>query len=440
MISHYFNFNHNKTSLKTEILAGITTFLATMYIIILNPMILSNTGMSFSGVLTATVLVSAFSSIMMGIYAKNPIVLAPGMGINTFFAYSLVLGRNESWEVALGVVFWSGVFFLILSVFNIRIAIVKSIPTNLKQAIAVGIGFFIAINGFIESGFIISHPDTVLGPPNLNPVTITFLVGLMITAILLVKKVKGALIIGIAVTTLLAIPIGRLYYDATLSGMAQPTIVSWEGLLEKPDFSLLFSLDLFGSLKFSLIPAMFSFLFVDLIDSLATFIGVAEASGLKDENGEPRNLKQSLIVDAISTLISGLFGTSSGSSYIESATGIAAGGRTGLTAIVAGLLFIPFMFFSPLLSIVPAIATAPALVVVGIFMITPILKIDWLDYEESIPSFLSIILIPLTFSITQGISWGLLSWTILKLFAGKPKQITPMLIILDIFAILGLIL
>jgi len=439
-VSDFFDFKGNNTSLRTEILAGITTFLATMYIIIVNPMIISSTGMNFSGVLTATVLVSAFSSIMMGIYAKNPIVLAPGMGINTFFAYSLVIGMNVKWEVALGVVFWSGVIFLILSILNIRNAIVNAIPTSQKQAVAVGIGLFIAINGFIESGFIVSHPDTVLGPPEVNPLTITFLVGLVITAILLVKKVKGALILGITITTILSIPIGRWYYDATLSGNPYSTVVSWQGFWAKPDFSLFFSLDLIGSLKFSLLPAMFSFIFVDMIDSLSTFIGVAEASGLKDKNGKPRNLKQSLIVDAISSLMSGLFGTSSGSSYIESATGIAQGGRTGMTAVVAGLLFIPFMFFSPLLSIVPSVATAPALIVVGIFMITPILKINWLDYEEAIPAFLSIILIPLTFSINQGISWGLLCWTILKLFVGKAREITPMLIILDFFAIVVLII
>ncbi len=421
----------NHTAIKTEVIAGITSFLATMYIIIVNPSILSHTGMPFSGVLTATVLVSAFSSIMMGIYAKNPIVVAPGMGINSFFTYAVVIGMNERWQVALGAVFWSGVIFLILSVFNVRTAIVKAIPKPLKEAIAVGIGLFIAFNGFTEAGFIVSNPDTLVGVGPLNAVTITFLVGLVITAVLIVKRIKGGLIFGIALTTLLAIPLGRLY--------GQTEIVQWNGVFAAPDFSLLFSLDLLGSLKLSLIPTMFAFLFVDLFDSLSTFIGIAEASGLKDANGEPRNIKKSLVVDSVSTLISGLFGTSSGSSYIESATGIAAGGRTGLTAVVAGLLFLPFMFFSPLLSIVPAIATSPILIIVGIFMITPILKINWTKYDDAIPAFLSILLIPLTFSITQGIIWGFLSWTAIKLLTGKKHEVTPMLLLIDFLAIIELL-
>ena len=419
------------TAIKTEVIAGITSFLATMYIIIVNPSILSHTGMPFSGVLTATVLVSAFSSIMMGIYAKNPIVVAPGMGINSFFTYAVVIGMNERWQVALGAVFWSGVIFLILSVFNVRTAIVKAIPKPLKEAIAVGIGLFIAFNGFTEAGFIVSNPDTLVGVGPLNAVTITFLVGLVITAVLIVKRIKGGLIFGIALTTLLAIPLGRLY--------GQTEIVQWNGVFAAPDFSLLFSLDLLGSLKLSLIPTMFAFLFVDLFDSLSTFIGIAEASGLKEANGEPRNIKKSLVVDSVSTLISGLFGTSSGSSYIESATGIAAGGRTGLTAVVAGLLFLPFMFFSPLLSIVPAIATSPILIIVGIFMITPILKINWTKYDDAIPAFLSILLIPLTFSITQGIIWGFLSWTAIKLLTGKKHEVTPMLLLIDFLAIIELL-
>ena len=427
-----FQIKENKSTIKIEIIAGITTFLSMMYIIIVNPSILSKTGMPFSGVLTATILVSAFSSIMMGLYAKNPIVLAPGMGINSFFTFSVVIGMNERWETALGAVFWSGVVFLLLSVFNIRTAIVKAIPKPLKEAIAVGIGLFIAFTGFTEAGFIVSNPDTVVGIGSLDATTVVFLIGLLVTAVMVVKQIKGGLIIGIVITTLLAIPLGRFY--------GQTEIVQWKGVLAAPDFSLLFSLDLLGSLKLSLIPTMFALLFVDLFDSLSTFIGIAEASGLKDADGEPRNLKKSLIVDAISTLISGLCGTSSGSSYIESATGIAAGGRTGLTAVVAGVLFLPFMFFSPLLSVVPSIATAPVLIIVGIFMITPVLNINWNKYDDAIPAFLSIILIPMTYSITQGIIWGFLSWTAIKLLTGKKNEVSPMLILVDFLAILELIL
>ena len=294
-----------------------------------------------------------------------------------------------------------------------------------------GIGLFIAFTGFTEAGFIVSNPDTIVGFGPLDAKTFVFLAGFILTAVMIVKKIKGGLIIGIVLTTLLAIPLGRLF--------GQHEIVQWKGVIATPDFSLLFSLDLMGSLKLSLIPTMFALLFVDLFDSLSTFIGIAEASGLKDADGEPRNIKQSLVVDSISTLISGLCGTSSGSSYIESATGIAAGGRTGLTAVVAGLLFLPFMFFSPLLSIVPSIATAPALIIVGIFMITPVLQINWKKYDDAIPAFLSIMLIPMTYSITQGIIWGFLSWTAIKLLTGKKKEVSPMLLFVDFLAILELI-
>ncbi|CAN2039564.1 Adenine permease AdeP [Candidatus Magnetomoraceae bacterium gMMP-15] len=437
-MENFFKLNKNKTSVKTEVIAGITTFLATMYIIVVNPAIISETGMPFSGILTATVLVSAFSSIMMGIYAKNPIVLAPGMGLNAFFTYSVVLGMGVKWETALGAIFWSGIVFLLLSIFNIRTAIVKAIPKQIRYAIAAGIGLFITLIGFINAGFIVANPATIIGMGQLNPVTLTFLVGLLITAILVVKRVKSALIFGIGITTLLAIPIGRFYGDASAVNFGTSTLVTWKGLACVPDFSIFFALDFADSLNLAIIPVIFAFLFTDMFDSLSTFIGVAEAANLTDENGEPKNIKESLIVDSISTIISGLFGSSSGTSYIESATGIEEGGRTGLTAVVAGLLFLPFMFLSPLLSIIPAIATAPALILVGVFMMKPVAKINWSKFDDSIPAFLGLILIPLTYSITQGIIWGFLSWTLIKLAIGKKEEVTPMLLIIDIFVVLAL--
>jgi len=436
----FFKIRENDSSYKTEVIAGITTFLATMYIIVINPSIISKTGMSFSGVLTTTVLVSAFSSIMMGIYANNPIVLAPGMGLSTFFTYSVVMGMGVKWETALGAVFWSGVIFLILSVFNIRTAIVKAIPKQIRYAIAAGIGLYITMIGFINAGFIVSNPSTIICMGDLNPITLTFLAGLMITAILIVKQVKAALIFGIIITTILSIPIGRLYGDASAVNDGVAKLVTWKGLVSAPDFSLLFSLDLLGSIRLAIIPVVFAFLFTDMFDSLSTFIGVAEAAQLTDETGEPRNIKRSLIVDSFATLIAGLVGSSSGTSYIESATGIEEGGRTGLTALIAGLLFLPFIFLSPLLSIIPDIATAPALVLVGTFMMKPVAKINWTQFDDSIPAFLGMILIPLTYSITQGIIWGFLSWTIIKLIIGKKEQVTPMLLVIDVFAILALII
>jgi adenine/guanine/hypoxanthine permease len=437
-MKEYFQFDKYKTDMKTEVIAGITTFLATMYIIIVNPAIISATGMPFSGVLTATILVSAFSSIAMGIYARNPIVVAPGMGLNAFFTYSVVLGMGVDWRVALGAVFWSGVIFLLLSVFNIRTMIVQAIPKQLRFAISAGIGLFITFIGFANARFIVDNPATLVGINKIDPIILTFLIGLIITSILVIKRIKGALIIGIAITTLLAIPIGRFYGDASAINFGVPTLVTWKGFFSYPDFSVFLAVDFIGSLQFAIFPVVFAFLFTDMFDSISTFIGVAEAADLVDANGEPRNMKESLIADAFATTISGLFGTSSGTAYIESATGVEEGGRTGVTAIVAGLLFLPFMFFSPLLSIVPGIATAPALVLVGAFMMKPVLKINWGKFDDAIPAFFGMILIPLTYSITQGIIWGFISWTIIKLAIGKKEEVNWMLIVIDILAVMAL--
>lgn len=439
-MKNYFDFENQNTNFKTEVIAGITTFLATMYIIVVNPAILADTGMPFSGVLTATVLVSAFTSIAMGIYAKNPIVLAPGMGINTFFTYSVVLGMGVKWEVALGTVFWSGVIFILLSVFNIRTHILKAIPRQLRFAIASGIGLFITFIGFVNAKFIVDNPATLISIGKIDEITITFIVGLLITSLLVIKRIKGALILGIAITTLLSIPIGRLYGDASAVNFGQSTLVTWNGLFSWPDLSIIMKLDFINSLQFALWPVIFAFLFTDMFDSISTFIGVAEAADLIDKNGDPNRIKESLIVDAFGTMISGPLGTSSATSYIESATGVEEGGRTGLTAIVAGLLFLPFMFFSPLLSIVPSIATAPALILVGVFMMKPVIKINWTKFDDAIPAFFGMVLIPLTYSITQGIIWGFISWTIIKIAVGKKEEVSPMLIVIDILAIFALVI
>ncbi|MDP3446403.1 MAG: NCS2 family permease, partial [Ignavibacteria bacterium] len=311
----YFNFGSHQTNLKTEILAGVTTFLATMYIIVVNPAIISATGMPFEGVLTATVLVSAFSSIAMGIYAKNPIVIAPGMGINAFFAYSVVIGMGVKWEIALGAVFWSGIVFIILSILNVRKLIVQAIPKQLRYAIASGIGIFITFIGFENAKFIVDNPATLVGIAKMNSIVVTFLIGLMVMSVLVVKKIKGAIILGIVFTTVLSIPIGRMYGDASAINNGFSTLVTWKGIFSAPDFSLFFKMDLIGSLQFALLPVIFAFLFTDMFDSLSTFIGVAEAANLVDKNGEPLNVKESLLVDAFSTTISGMFGTSAGTAY-----------------------------------------------------------------------------------------------------------------------------
>lgn len=429
----------NSKFIRTEILAGISSFLATFYIIIVNPAILSETGMPFSAVVTSTVLVCAFGSIMMGVYAKNPFVIAPGMGLNAFFTYTAVLGLGLSYETALGAVFWAGVIFLILSILKLRDKIVQAIPHALRYAIAAGIGLFICFIGFQNAGFIVDDAATLVSLGSLkDPMCLTFLIGLGITSVLVSRKVTGAMIIGILLTTALAWPIGRWWGDASLINLGIPTLVNYTGIFSMPDFSLFLKANLVDSIQYAFLPVIFVFAFTDLFDSLSTFVGLAEASGYKDEDGNPRNLKKSLMVDAITTIFSGLVGTSSGTAYIESAVGIREGGKTGLTAITAGLLFLPFLFFSPLLSIVPSIASSIALVLVGSFMMKPLTKINWTMPDEAIPVFFTMILMPLTYSITTGIIFGFLSWTLLKLFSGKKEEINPVLILINLLSLLYL--
>jgi len=429
----YFKLKENKTTVQTEIIAGISTFLATSYIIVVNPGILSQTGMPFSGVLTATVIVCFLSSLAMGLYAKNPIVVAPGMGLNAFFTYTAVLGMHVTWQTALGTVFWSGIFFLLLSIFNIRTYIVKAIPKPLRHAIASGIGLFITLIGLVNGGFIVKNSATIVGHAPLNGTLIIFITGLLVTAILLVRKVKGAILLGIIITTLLSATIGRWVSSET-------KLVNFNGVFAPPDFSLAGKLDLFDSLKFSVLPVIFAFVFTDLFDSLSTLVGLTEAANLLDENGDPRNIKRALITDAFATTVAGLAGSSPGTAYIESAVGIEEGGRTGLTAIVSAILFLPFLFLAPLLSMVPSIATAPALVLVGAFMLRPVTKINWLQLDDAIPAFIAMVVIPFTYSITQGIIWGFLSWTVVKATAGKWKDISITLIVIDIFCVLALLI
>ncbi|GAB3260088.1 NCS2 family permease [Larkinella harenae] len=426
-------------AIRTEILAGVSTFLATMYIIVVNPAILSQAGLPFSGVLTATVLLSFGCSLLMGLYARNPMVVAPGMGLNAFFTFTAVKGLGIRPEVALGAVFWAGVLFLLLSVFNIRSAIVKIIPKPLRYAVSAGIGLFITLIGFENARFIVADPATLVSVASLkDPIILTFVLGLFLTAVLVIRNVPGAIIIGIVLTTLAAVPIGRWWGDASVIQLGHKTLVNFQGIFAPPDFSLIGKLDLINSLQWSLWPIIFAFVFTDLFDSLSTFVGVAEAANLYDEDGNPRHLKQSLTVDAVATTLAGLLGTSPGTAYVESAVGIAQGGRTGLTAIVAGSLFLPFLFLSPLLSVIPAIATAPALVLVGAFMMQPITKINWGQLDDAVPAFLALVLIPFSYSITQGIIWGFLMWTVVKLAVGKANEVPAGLLLVDLFCVLAL--
>jgi len=436
LLERFFDLKKNGTTVRTEIIAGITTFLTMSYIIVVNPGILKNAGMPFSGVLFATVLVCALSSIAMGLYAKLPYSVAPGMGINAFFTFSLVVGMGIRWETALGAVFISGVIFMIMSATNFRTDIVKAMPICIRKGMSAGIGVFLSLIGFISVGFVVPDKATVVGFGGLNPKTVLFVAGFILTAVLVIKDVKGALLIGIVATSLLTTAFS--FIGVRSEWLAKPLVTMPEGIFAWPSFAVFLKLDIISALTIGMILPILSLLIVDLFDSVGTFVGVAHAANLVDKEGIPVNVGRALMADAFSTTISGLAGTSSGTVYVESATGIKEGGRTGLTAVVSGLLFLPFMFFSPILSFIPTIATAPVLVLVGIFMMSPLADIDWKNFEEAIPAFLSFALIPLTFSITQGVIWGLLIYSFIKLITGKARDIHKIVYLIDAFAIIML--
>ncbi|MFW6213458.1 MAG: NCS2 family permease [Spirochaetota bacterium] len=430
-----FRLKEHGTTARVEIRAGIATFLTMAYIIVVNPGIISASGMPFAGVLVATVLVASISSILMGLIANLPFGLAPGMGINALFTFTIVIGMGVAWQTALGAVFISGIVFILLSVFKLREAIVRAIPTALRYGVAAGIGLFLALIGLTSVGFIVTNPETTVAFGGINTQTILFLVGFAFTAVLVIRKVKGALIYGIVGTSILALVVSLIVEASGGEGFLSPP----EAVVSLPSFAVFFQLDIVGALTLGMILPIFTLLFTDLFDSISTFVGVAEVGGFIDEEtNEPRNVGKALFVDAIATTLSGLFGTSSATTYIESAAGVEEGGKTGLTAVVTGLLFLPFLFFSPLLSFIPSVATAPVLVLVGIFMVQPLMKIQWGNFEEAIPAFLALILIPLTYSITQGIVWGFLSYTVIKLFIGKAREIPLTLWIIDVFAVISL--
>jgi len=434
-MERFFGIRAAGSSTRVEVLAGITTFLTSMYIIVVNPAVLAHGGVPFSAGLTATVLVSFFGSCAMGLYARNPVLVAPGMGMNALFAFVMVHGGGMSWQTALGCVFWSGVIFALLALFNVRKLVVDAIPENLRHAVSCGIGLFISLIGLVNAKFIVGDPVTLVHSAKLNPVLLTFLAGLAVTIFLVARRIKGALMLGIVLTTVLAMPIGRWWGDGSAYGGAA-TLVNWQGFFALPDFSAIGQLDLLGSLKLAYWPFIFVMLFTSFFDALSTFMAVSDAGNLLDENGDPRNIRQSMRVDAFSALVSAPLGTSPANAFIESAAGISQGGRTGLVAVVAGLCFLPFLFLSPLLSLVPAIATAPALILVGVFMIGAITRIEWQRFDEAVPAFVAILLIPLTYSITDGVAYGFLSYVLIKLATGKARDVRPAMWVIAALAVL----
>ena len=398
-----------------EILAGLATFLTSVYIVAVNPAILSAAGPSFSSLVTATVCICFFSTVAMGLYARNPFLLAPGMGINAFFAYTMVLSDGIPYEVALGIVFWSGILFFVISIFKLRETLIRSIPPTLQKAISCGIGIFLAFIGLKNGGMIDKDPHTFVTLGKLTPSVLIFMAGFIITSFFILRRTVGAISLGIVLTTLLAIPIGRWWGS-------EPLVV-YQGVVSNPDFSLFFKLDLWNSLKLATLPVLLSLTLTDLFESISTFIGVSQAGNLLDKKGQPLRVRESLLVDAFGTTISGLFGSSAATTYAESAVGVQQGGKTGLVAITAGVLFLPFLYLSPLLNTIPITATAPPLIFAGVAMMLPIRHIPWEKMDEAIPAFLAITLMPLTFSIADAIIYSFLSYTICKILKGKALEI-----------------
>lgn len=413
-----------KLNLRTEAVAGLTTFLTMAYIVVVNPTILSTpgTGISFSGALTATVLVCFTMTLLMGLYAKLPFAVAPGMGLNAFFTYSIILGQQVPWQTALGIVFWAGVLFLVVSATPLRAAIAKAIPKNLRLGAAAGIGIFLTFIGLKNAGFIVSDQVTFVKFGTLGLPALVTLAGVLLTVFLMKRKSSLAFLAGIAFVTVLA--------------WLHHWIETPEQLFSLPDVrSVFFKLDAWGALKLSLLPAIISIMFTDLFDSLSTFMGVSQATGLLDEEGNPKNLNRGLVVDSFATLGAGLFGSSPGTAYIESAAGIEMGGRTGWTSVFTALCFLPCLFIAPIAGMVPPYATAVVLLLVGAFMFRSVKEIAFDEWEDVLPAFLIMILIPLTFSITQGILWGFISHTALYLLAGRYREIKPMMYALAVISI-----
>jgi AGZA family xanthine/uracil permease-like MFS transporter len=405
-----------RKDVATEAIAGVTTFFTMAYIVVVNPSILSTegTGIVFSGALTATVLLCFTMTLLMGLYARLPFAVAPGMGINGFFTFTLILSRGIPWQVALGMVFWAGVLFLILSVTPVREAIVKAIPPSLRAATAVGIGLFLTFIGLRNAGVIAADPVTLVRLGVIDQRTLLMILGMAVMLWLSARRNPLAFLAGILSVTAVAVAAGMVEVPAQL--------------FSAPDFeSVLLELDIWGALRLALVPAIVSVMFTDLFDSLSTFMGVAQASDMLDEDGNPVNLKQGLIVDALATLTAGLFGTSSGTAYIESAAGINAGGRTGLTSVFTALCFLPCFFVAPLAGMVPAYATAPVLILIGAAMFKSVTAIDFSRLEDGLPAFLTIVLIPLTFSITQGILWGFISHAGLYALVGRRRDVHPVM-------------
>lgn len=431
-INKYFDIEGQGSSFKTELLAGLTTFLTMAYIIFVNPNILKSAGMPFGAVMTATCLAAAFSSILMGMFAKLPIGLAPGMGTNAYFAFYVCGVMGISWQTALGAVFISGAIFLLLTITKLREKIIDAIPMSMKHAVAAGIGIFIAFVGLKQAGIIVKNDTVLLGLGDMTSRgVIVTLAGLVITTFFLAKKIRGALLWGILLTTILAIILGVSKMPEAAVSMP-PSILPTLG-----------KMDIMGALGLGLLQIVFAFVFVDMFDTIATLIGVADEGGLMKKGADGKlhlpRAGRALTTDAVGTMIGAALGTSTTTCYIESAAGIAEGGKTGLTAVIVGLLFMLVLFFAPIIGAVPGQATAPALIIVCVYMLRNLGKVEWGDFTEAVPAVVVCLAIPLTFSISNGLALGFILYPAIKILTGRWREASWLVYVLGILFVLKFI-
>jgi len=431
-MNNFFKLQERGTTVGKEIVAGLTTFLAMSYILAVNPGMLSQcgNGMTFGAVFTGTAIASAIATLVMAFTANLPVALAPGMGLNAFFTYTVVMGMGCSWQTALTAVLLEGILFIVLSLVGVREAIINSIPANLKKAVAVGIGLFITLIGLSDGGVVSGETGTIIGFVDFsNKTALVAIIGLIITVALYVLKVPGAILIGIVATTIVGIPFGVT--KLTASGW-KPFSLPEAPLFCKFDFSNIFTLKFF--------TIFFTFLFVDMFDTVGTLMGVATQANLTDKDGNIPHVKQALLSDAIGTVAGACLGTSTVTSYVESSSGVAAGGRTGLSSVVTGIMFLLALFLSPLFALVPGAATAPALIFVGFLMMKAVTDIDFKDATEGIPAFITIMVMPFSYSIANGISWGIISYVLCKICGKKIKDIPVVTWILAVVFIFKIVL
>jgi len=418
LLESFFKLKEHNTTVKTEVLAGFTTFLTMAYIVLVNPLILSSTGMDLNAVFVATCLAAALGTAIMGLVANYPMALAPGMGLNAYFTFTVVKGMGVHWQVALGAVFISGLVFLAVSLFKVREAIVNAIPKSLKFAISAGVGMFLALIALKNAGVVAASPETYLTLGNLHsPTTLLSILGFFIIVALEYRRVHGSIIIGILIVTALSIALGLSKFQGVIAPV--PSMA--------PTFM---KMDLHGAMNIGLLGVVFVFFFVDLFDTTGTLIGVSHRAGLLDKDGKLPRLKRALLADSIAIVAGAIMGTSSTTAYIESAAGTAVGGRTGLTATVVAILFLACLWLSPLTNTVPAYATAPALCYVAVLMARGLAEIDWSDLTESAPAVMTALAMPFTFSIADGIAFGFISYAVIKILAGRFRDLKPAVVVI----------